>query len=445
MSEHVTILGAGLAGSLMAILLARRGIKVRVLERRPDPRVHRLSAGRSINLALADRGIHALKSAGVYEAIESLLIPMPGRMLHDLNGQTQFVSYGQQPHEVIYSISRPGLNEVLLDIAERLPSVQLCFDQACTGIDFAAGTLTLTDHAENFTRLIAADGAQSVARHALLQTHAAQATEDFLPHGYKELTLPAIDGRHQMHRHALHLWPRGGFMLIALPNLDGTFTLTLFLAFASDDVDQPSFANLKDAAGIQAFFKQHFPDVVSLMPELAEEFSHHPTGKMVTVRSDTWTNSRNAVVIGDAAHAIVPFHGQGMNCAFEDCVELDALLQQHEFGVACKVFEQQRLPNANAIADMALENYVEMRATVRDPKFLLQKELSFELERRFPDRFIPRYSMVMFHHEIPYAIAYQRGRVQTQILDELTRDARSFEQIDLQQAEDKIKSRLTML
>lgn len=410
MSEHVTILGAGLAGSLMTILLARRGIEVRLLERRPDPRVRRLSAGRSINLALADRGLHALQVAGVHDAIKSLLIAMPGRMLHDLNGQTQFVPYGQQPHEVIYSISRPGLNEALLDVAERLPGVQLCFDHECTSVDFAAGKLKLTrhdeprGHAEGFTHLIAADGYQSVVRHALLAAHGAQATEDLLPHGYKELTLPAVAGRHQMHRNALHLWPRGGFMLIALPNLDGTFTVTLFLPFASNDANQPSFASLKDASSIQAFFKEHFPDVLPLMPTLAEEFSDHPTGKMVTVRSNTWTNGRNAVAIGDAAHAIVPFHGQGMNCAFEDCVELDVLLQQHEFGVACNLFQQQRLPNANAIADMALENYVEMRDTVRDPKFLLQKELSFELERRFPDL-----HSALLHGDVPPRDSLCRG------------------------------------
>ncbi len=449
--KSVTVLGAGLAGSLIAILLARRGVAVRVLERRPDLRKHRLSAGRSINLALADRGIHALKVAGVYDAVAPLLIPMPGRVLHDLVGATQFVPYGQRPHEVIYSVSRPGLNEVLLDCAERLSGVELCFDQECTALDLAAGTLTLTRHdgshahIEPFTHLIAADGYQSVVRHALLQAGGAQASIDVLPHGYKELTLPAANGQHQMQRNALHIWPRGGFMLIALPNLDGSFTVTLFLPFESNDVGQPSFATLTDAASIATFFKQYFPEALALMPGLAEEFLTHPTGRMVTVRSNCWTNGRNAVLIGDAAHAIVPFHGQGMNCAFEDCVELDALLQQHEFGVACELFQQQRLPNANAIADMALENYLEMRDTVRSPKFLLQKELSFELERRFPDRFIPRYSMVMFHHEIPYATAYERGRIQTQILDELTQHSTSLDEVDMRQAATHVQSDLSPL
>jgi kynurenine 3-monooxygenase len=452
MSKTITLLGAGLAGSLMAILLAKRGIGVRLLERRPDLRKHTISAGRSINLALADRGIHALRQAGVYDAIKPLLITMPGRCLHDLDGQQHFVPYGQREQEVIYSVSRPGLNQALLDCAEQLPGVELEFEVDCLDVDFAQRRLQLqqestgAQHLTGYEQLIAADGSSSAMRQALLKAMQASASNEVLAHGYKELTLPATArGEHRLNAQALHIWPRGQFMLIALPNLDGSFTVTLFLPFESSAACAESFAALHDASSIEAFFQAHFADASGLMPGLAAEFMAHPTGKMSTVRSSRWTDGHSAVLIGDAAHAIVPFHGQGMNCAFEDCVELDALLQRHPFGRACEKFEQQRKPNANAIADMALENYIEMRDTVRHPKFLLQKELSFELERLYPDRFIPRYSMVMFHHEIGYAQAYQRGGIQQQILASLTDKATSLADVDWQLAAALISEQLSAL
>lgn len=448
----ITIVGAGLAGSLMAILLARRGHPVRLLERRPDLRTHALSAGRSINLALADRGIHALQAAGIQSAIEPLLMRMSGRCLHDPDGRQSFVPYGQRAHEVIYSISRPGLNQALLNHAEQLPGVELEFAVECLQVDCAQRRLHLQDETtgrqrwQDFEQLIAADGYSSVVRHALLDATQGSSSTEVLAHGYKELILPAgPDGRHQLDAQALHIWPRGEFMLIALPNIDGSFTVTLFLPFTPSAACPESFALLQDASAIQRFFQQHFADVCALMPDLAAQFMAHPIGKMGTVRSSRWTDAVSTVLIGDAAHAIVPFHGQGMNCAFEDCLELDGLLQHHSFGDACRQFEQQRQPNANAIADMALENYLEMRDAVRHPRFLLQKQLSFELERRFPQRFIPRYSMVMFHHDIPYAVAYQRGAIQAQLLDELTRDATTLAQVDMQLAGKWIEDRLSEL
>jgi len=447
--QPVTIAGAGLAGCLMAILLGKRGVPVRLIERRPDLRKHSLPAGRSINLALADRGIHALKQAGVFEAVEPLLIAMPGRCLHDVNGGTQFFRYGQREHEVIYSISRPGLNQLLLNHAEQLPAVEIQFSTACNHVDLKQRRLTLQNSessqtsVEVYSTLIAADGSASVVRQAITDSRQSHTSIDSLPHGYKELTLPASpSGQYQLEPHALHIWPRGGFMLIALPNVDGSFTVTLFLPYENTENPAECFNGLHDQNVIQAFFKKHFPDALSLMPDLAEEFLTHPTGRMSTVRCSRWTDGQSALLIGDAAHAIVPFHGQGMNCAFEDCVELDALMQQYTPASAFTRFEKLRKPNANAIADMALENYLEMRDSVRHPRFLLQKELSFKLEQAHPQRFIPRYSMVMFHHEIPYVMAYQRGKIQTEILDDLTADIHHLDQVNMSRATAMINSKL---
>jgi kynurenine 3-monooxygenase len=288
--------------------------------------------------------------------------------------------------------------------------------------------------------VIAADGAGSALRHSLVASFNVAASEQWLEHGYKELTLPAAaHGRHQLHKNALHIWPRGGFMLIALPNLDGSFTVTLFLAQQGAE----SFATLEDATQVNAFFARHFADVAPLMPALASEFMQHPTGLMGTVRSSRWSVDDRLLLFGDAAHAITPFHGQGMNCAFEDCSRLNELLSQDaNWSTVFAQFEHERRANTDAIAAMALENYLEMRDTVRDPKFALQKTLSLELERRFPERFVPRYSMVMFHDEIPYRIAQQRGAIQNDILQMLTRVATTLDQVDLTLAERLITTRL---
>jgi kynurenine 3-monooxygenase len=273
----------------------------------------------------------------------------------------------------------------------------------------------------------------------LVESQGVHCSEEFLAHGYKELTIAAGPSGHRLDPNALHVWPRGEFMLIALPNRDGSFTATLFLPHEGTT----GFVGLDTPEKIVAFFETEFPDARALLPDLERQFVAHPTGSMGTVRCARWSLDERMVLIGDAAHAIVPFHGQGMNCAFEDCVALDALLAEHtDWNVAFAAFERQRKPNADAIAAMALENYVEMRASVRDPSFLLQKELSLELERRFPRQFIPRYSMVMFHHEISYAVAQERGRIQSEILAELTRDATTLEAIDFEAAERLIATRL---
>lgn len=444
--QTITIAGAGLAGTLLAVMLARRGFNVVLYEKRQDLRKHAISAGRSINLALAARGITALQKAGLFEAVQPLLIPMPGRQLHDQQGKLQFQPYSRNPDEVNYSVSRGGLNAVLLDAAEATDKVRIHFEHACETYDCATGELRLRDTATQRSvtvtalPLIAADGAGSVIRHALIEQGQATASEDLLPHGYKELVIPPRDGRHQLRRDALHIWPRGGYMLIALPNLDGSFTVTLFLPHQGD----PGFEHLIDPAAVQGFFAREFPDALALMPTLADDFIANPTGIMGTVRCTPWHSAGNALLLGDAAHAIVPFHGQGMNCAFEDCTTLLALLDQHgpDWARVFPAFSTSRKANTDAIADMALENYVEMRDTVRDPKFQLQKQVGWELEKRLPGLFIPRYEMVMFHPEISYAEAQRRGAIQKGILATVTADTKTLETVDLAHAEQLAQEKL---
>jgi kynurenine 3-monooxygenase len=422
----VALVGAGLAGSLLGIFLARRGFAPLLYERRPDLRREAIPAGRSINLALADRGIHALARAGVLDAVRPLLIPMRGRCVHDAQGGTALLPYGQNEREVIYSVSRRELNRLLLDEFERRSGSAVRFRHSACELDLAAGVLALRDEHRGASEraaapLLATDGAGSALREALVRAGVARAREEPLAHRYKELSIPpGPGGAHALDAGALHIWPRGDYMLIALPNTDGSFTATLFLPAEGPE----SFAALGDPAALRAFFARAFPDALPLLPRLAQEFFANPTGAMATVHCAPWHAGGQVLLLGDAAHAIVPFHGQGMNCAFEDCAAFDALLDLHEeWAPLFAQFERERRPNAEAIAQMALENYVEMRDSVRSPRFQLQKALSLELERRFPDRFVPRYSMVMFHHEIGYAQALERGARQQQILDALTAES----------------------
>jgi kynurenine 3-monooxygenase len=441
----VNIAGAGLAGALLAVLLARRGFEVDVYERRPDPRQTQGERGRSINLALAARGIRALEHAGVMERIRPLLIPMRGRMIHSPSGEAHLQPYGQRQDEVIYSVSRTELNRVLIEEAARHAHVRLRFRHTCVAALPEAGVLRLRDEETGSERNVplaptfATDGAGSAVRSSLTQAGLVRVREDRLDHDYKELTLPAApEGRHALESHALHIWPRGGYMLIALPNIDGSFTATLFLARSGAD----SFDALTGPEQIQSLFQTQFADAARLMPHLAEEFTAHPQGQLGTIHTRPWHIGGQVLLLGDAAHAIVPFHGQGMNAAFEDCLILDGLLDQHESWDALFAdFTHSRLSNTAAIAQMALENYIEMRDTVRDPSYLRRKALAMELERRFPEYFIPRYSMVMFHPEIPYAEALRRGSVQERILEELDERSESG-QVDFDLARALIAERL---
>jgi kynurenine 3-monooxygenase len=445
----VSIIGAGPTGALLAILLHRRGLRVTLYESRGDPRQDAGESGRSINLALADRGIHALKLAGVFDDIKNSLLPMRGRFVHQPDGSSSLQPYGQRPSEVIYSISRHRLNQALLGVALQQPDVIAKFEHRLEDADFDSRVAFVRDIRQDLVvripmqPLLAADGAGSVMRRRMAAHGRIEAHESDLEHGYKELSIPAAaQGGHRMAREALHIWPRGGYMLIALPNLDGSFTATLFLPMQG----RLSFASLASPQSIDRFLSTSFPDARALMPNCVTEFEHNPTGFLGTVYAAGWHHENTAALVGDSAHAIVPFHGQGMNCCFEDCVEFDACMGRHSSWQAVFAeFYEIRKPNTDAIAAMALENYLEMRERVADPKFQLQHALALELERRFPNRFIPRYSMVMFHHEISYRTAQLRGVVQAQLLADLTAGARALADIDYRRAEREIESRLAPL
>ena len=445
-SGRIAIVGGGPAGSLLAILLAKRGFEPVVIER--GARFTTTSGGgRSINLALAARGIDALRRAGVDDHVRDLMIPMRGRMVHDLEGQQRFLAYGQRATEEIYSVSRAGLNALLYRLAAERHGVEYRFNTRCVDVDAASGDPIVEAAGKrttlDFDVVFAADGAGSEVRRSLAEAGAIEAREELLDHGYKELTVPAgRDGAFVLDPGALHIWPRGGFMLIALPNPDRSFTATLFLPHAGES----SFAAITEDA-VDDFFRREFGDVLPLMPTLKRDYANHPTGVLGTVTCRPWSRGK-ILLVGDAAHAIVPFHGQGMNAAFEDCVVLDRLLEQRSADGAggwlevFADFERLRAPNTRAIAEMAIENYQEMRDEVRDAKFQLRADLSFELERRFPGRFTPRYSMVMFHPEVSYAEAQRRGVVQARILRELTAAADTLADVDFARAAKLVETEL---
>ncbi len=447
--RSLALAGAGPTGALLAILLRRRGYEVSVYEAGADPRAGPAASGRSINLALAARGINALKRAGVYEELAHDWVPMHGRLIHGREGGTSMQPYGVHPDEVIHSISRHRLNRTLLDIAVRRYGVDVRFEHRLESADFDAGIASVRDlRADRLVPvrmrpLVASDGAGSCMRRAMHGAHLIEAREEDLAHGYKELSIPAgPGGSYVLEREALHVWPRGGFMLIALPNADGSFTATLFLPKSGPD----GFASLTDRGRVERFLRAHFPDVVALMPDRLREFEAHPTGFLGTVRAEPWHVRGTAALIGDSAHAIVPFHGQGMNACFEDCLYFDACVARHpswEEGFAD--FFAARKADTDAIGEMALENYREMRERVADPKFQLQSALSRELERRHPQRFISRYSMVMFHEEIPYRVAQARGRIQSRLLGDLTDKVSQLGEIDFDVARREVEARLPPL
>jgi len=406
----VAIAGAGLAGPLLAVYLARRDHRVTLYERRSDPRAVG-AEGKSINLALSVRGIDALERAGLAERVLAHALPMRGRMMHDRDCTLAFQAYSADASKAINSISRHGLNGLLLDAAEQQPGVTIHFEQRAVAVAAAEGELTLEGpsgpHTVTHDIVIGADGAYSALRAAIVRERA-DVHQDHLSWGYKELTIAAREGAFALDPGALHIWPRGDSMMIALPNQDRSFTATLFWP-----LDGPAgFADLDDAVEVRARFACDYPDAIALFADLPGEFRRHPVGSMVTVKMWPWTLGRLAL-LGDAAHAIVPFFGQGMNCAFEDVVELDRCLDEsaEDWAVALPRYAARRKPHTDAIADLALENFVEMRDKVASPVFRLGKRVEHAVERWAPERFDSLYELVSFS-TVPYAEARRRAAAQ---------------------------------
>ncbi len=421
--KDTVIIGAGLVGSLLSIYLSKRGYKVNIYERRSDMRKEDLVAGRSINLALSDRGIKALEEVGLMEEIRKICIPMHGRFMHNADGSTAYQPYGKEG-QYINSVSRGELNCRLMDLAEH-NGAEIIFNQKCESIDWNKNDI-LFENATNEKRttinsqlIFGSDGAYAASRLThQLQHNRFQYNQYYIDFGYKELTIPAGEnGSFLLEKNALHIWPRGNYMLIALPNMDGSFTCTLFFPFEGT----PSFESLNTKEKVTAFFRETFTDAQPLMPTLEEDFFNNPTASLVTVKCYPWIREDKFALIGDAAHAMVPFFGQGMNCGFEDCSVLDSLIDKHAENWESILDEYQSLrkPDGDAICDLALNNFVEMRDKVADPKFLLQKKIEAAFSKKHPDKWIPLYSQVTFSPQIRYSDALVNGQKQEAIMQQI--------------------------
>lgn len=418
-TEPILIVGAGLCGTLLAIRLAQRGHRVQLHEKRPDLRLEDTGAGRSINLALSNRGLRALCMVGLEEAIRPACIPMTGRMVHPLGGAATLSPYSGRVGEHINSVSRSGLNALLLDAAEALPNLELVFNSDCEQVDLKQARATFRDTRTGAllevraAAIFGTDGAGSVLRRSMMaQTNALlfNYAQDFLRHGYKELHIPpAENGAFRIEKNALHIWPRGTYMVIALPNLDGSFTVTIFLPFEG----AYSFGQLQDTEKIQAFFQHQFPDLLVHMPNLAADFLQNPTGTLGTIKCYPWQAYGNTLLLGDAAHAVVPFYGQGMNASFEDVLVLDGLLDAHgdDWEALFTAFQDIRKKDTDAIADLAVDNFYEMRDHVANPVFMRKRRLETLLEQQFPGYF-SKYSLVTFRDDVPYSTAMEKGSKQ---------------------------------
>ena len=451
---QVFIVGAGLAGSLIGIYLARRGYAVDIFESRPDMRSTDIQAGRSINLALSNRGIRALKKVGIDQQVLDKAVPMLGRMLHDQAGNLKFAPYGRDKTEYINSISRGELNKLLMTEAEKHKNVKLHFNQKCVDIDLHQARITLENQTGSQRTtpkadfIIGADGVNSAVRRAIVTQNASQTGDsttvaysrvEWLEHGYKELTIRPATGKSKfkMDKQSLHIWPRGTYMLIALPNFDGSFTCTLFFPMKGEI----SFEGLNRPEKIRAFFEREFRDTLPLIDNLEKEFAENPVGKLGTLRCAPWHYKNKAVLIGDAAHAIVPFYGQGMNASFEDCIYLDQCIEKHapDWEEVFKNYEQLRYDNGQAIADLAVENFYEMRDHVANPIFRKKRTLEQLLEKKYED-YHSKYSLVTFHPEFSYSKAKELGNKQDALLMELCGALENIHTVNIEQTYQKLKA-----
>lgn len=454
--QKVVIIGAGLAGSLLAIYLAKRGIEADVYEARGDMRREEVAAGRSINLALSDRGIAALREVGMDEYMLREAIPMFGRMVHAIDGETKLLPYSGRRGEYINSISRAGLNVALINEAEKYEGVRFFFDERCVDFDCASGEAKFeSGKTARGDTLIATDGAGSAVRNAISRgVPGFKYSESWLEHGYKELHIPpkpvSLSGGLRppsndlflMEKNALHIWARHSFMMIALPNFDGSFTCTLFLAHKGENSFESIVGTRNGSDGTDKlldFFQTNFADAIPLMPTLTEDFFANPIGNLGTVKCFPWNVEGRALLLGDSAHAVVPFYGQGMNCAFEDCRVLDSLLEKHgaDWETVYEEYGALRKENTDAIADMAEENFYEMRDAVADPVFQRKRALETRLEQTFPDYF-SKYSMVTFREDLPYSVAKRKGNAQDKLLMEICAKVDDVSEIDLNEIMEKV-------
>lgn len=445
--QNILIIGAGLCGSLLALRLGQRGYNVTVYEMRPDLRKVDISAGRSINLAFSDRGDKAMKLVGIEDKVKALCIPMNGRMIHDKKGNTHLSNYSGREHEYINSISRGELNGLLLTEAEKHKNVSIYFNKKCRSVDFEKTTALFQDYKtkdefiEDADVIIATDGAGSAMRKSyyLGKKFLFSFSQDYLTHGYKELSiLPKENGDYKTYKNALHIWPRGSFMLIALPNLDGSFTVTLFLSY---DEGEYNFNNLTTEEIVLEFFQKEFPDALTLMPNLIDDFFENPTSPLGTVKCSPWHYKGNTLLMGDAAHAIVPFYGQGMNASFEDVVEFDKVLDKNleSWEDTFTAYEKERKKDTDAIADLAIDNFHEMKDHVAKTIFQEKRKLEMDLEQNFPNEYSSKYSLVTFNEDIGYREAMLKGRAQDKAILNLLTDGKIDLKEDLKVILNKVK------